>query len=374
MNSLEKKSFYSFLALYVGSSFLFLMLSSFWYYTAQKNALENTTYYKLQHYSDTIGGLIINAQMHGTVLNLPKLEEGYEYFLIKSEEKREFNSGYYKKDGKSVLVSSSPQEHLDIEYVVVKTDEYHKKLETLQKSVLFVASLAFFIIVLISLLLSKLFMRPIHQKVVQIETFIQDISHELNTPITALGMSSKRAMQKGVYDEKILKNISISTKQLYAIYQSLVYLSFSAKLGEVQEINLKEIVEEVIEFYAELCFAKNIAIISNLEDLFIKLDKERAKLLFSNLLSNAIKYSLPNKRITLALTKDAFIIQDEGVGIAKEMLDKIFELYERGSHVAGGFGVGLSIVKQICDEAKIKVEVISKPNQGTSFRLSWEKF
>ncbi len=374
MNSLEKKSFYSFLALYVGSSFLFLMLSSFWYYTAQKNALENTTYYKLQHYSDTIGGLIINAQMHGTVLNLPKLEEGYEYFLIKSEEKREFNSGYYKKDGKSVLVSSSPQEHLDIEYVVVKTDEYHKKLETLQKSVFFVASLAFFIIVLISLLLSKLFMRPIHQKVVQIETFIQDISHELNTPITALGMSSKRAMQKGVYDEKILKNISISTKQLYAIYQSLVYLSFSAKLGEVQEINLKEIVEEVIEFYAELCFAKNIEIISNLEDLFIKLDKERAKLLFSNLLSNAIKYSLPNKRITLALTKDAFIIQDEGVGIAKEMLDKIFELYERGSHVAGGFGVGLSIVKQICDEAKIKVEVISKPNQGTSFRLSWEKF
>ncbi len=374
MNSLEKKSFYSFLALYVGSSFLFLMLSSFWYYTAQKNALENTTYYKLQHYSDTIGGLIINAQMHGTVLNLPKLEEGYEYFLIKSEEKREFNSGYYKKDGKSVLVSSSPQEHLDIEYVVVKTDEYHKKLETLQKSVLFVASLAFFIIVLISLLLSKLFMRPIHQKVVQIETFIQDISHELNTPITALGMSSKRAMQKGVYDEKILKNISISTKQLYAIYQSLVYLSFSAKLGEVQEINLKEIVEEVIEFYAELCFAKNIAIISNLENTFIKLDEERAKLLFSNLLSNAIKYSLPNKRITLALTKDAFIIQDEGVGIAKEMLDKIFELYERGSHVAGGFGVGLSIVKQICDEAKIKVEVISKPNQGTSFRLSWEKF
>ena len=374
MNSLEKKSFYSFLALYVGSSFLFLMLSSFWYYTAQKNALENTTYYKLQHYSDTIGGLIINAQMHGTVLNLPKLEEGYEYFLIKSEEKREFNSGYYKKDGKSVLVSSSPQEHLDIEYVVVKTDEYHKKLETLQKSVFFVASLAFFIIVLISLLLSKLFMRPIHQKVVQIETFIQDISHELNTPITALGMSSKRAMQKGVYDEKILKNISISTKQLYAIYQSLVYLSFSAKLGEVQEINLKEIVEEVIEFYAELCFAKNIAIISNLENTFIKLDEERAKLLFSNLLSNAIKYSLPNKRITLALTKDAFIIQDEGVGIAKEMLDKIFELYERGSHVAGGFGVGLSIVKQICDEAKIKVEVISKPNQGTSFRLSWEKF
>lgn len=371
MNSLEKRSFYSFLALYVGSSFLFLIVSGFWYYTAQKNALENTTYYKLQHYSDTIGGLIINAQMHKMVLNLPKLEEGYKYFLVKSEEKQNFKNAYYKKDGKSVLISSSAQEHLDIEYVVVETDEYHKKLETLQKSVLFVGLITFFAIVLISWLLSKLFMRPIHQKVVQIETFIQDISHELNTPITALQMSSKRAMQKGVYDEKILKNISISTKQLYAIYQSLVYLSFSAKLGEVQEINLKEIVEEVIEFYAELCFAKNIAIISNLENTFIKLDEERAKLLFSNLLSNAIKYSLPNKRITLTLTKESFIVQDEGMGIADEKLSKIFDLYERGSHVSGGFGVGLSIVKQICDEAGIKIEVNSILNQGSIFKISW---
>lgn len=371
LNSLEKKSFYSFLMLYIGSSFLFLMLSGFWYYTAQKNALENTTYYKLQHYSDAIGGLIINAQMHGMVLNLPKLENGYEYSLVKNERKREFEDSYYKKDGKSVLISSSPQGHLDIEYVIVETDEYHKKLGTLQKSVLSVMAFAFFVIILISWLLSKLFMHPIHKKVLQIEEFIQDISHELNTPITALGMSSKRAMQKGVYDEKILKNISISTKQLYCIYQSLVYLSFSAKPKESQELNLKEVVEEVIEFYSELCFAKNIKIVSSLRDAFIKLDKERAKLLFSNLLSNAIKYSMSNKSVSLSLVDGSFVVQDEGVGIAKEKLNKIFDLYERASQQAGGFGVGLSIVKQICNESGIKIEVDSELNQGSTFKLSW---
>ena len=348
------------------------MLSSFWYYTAQKNSFENTTYYKLQHYSDTIGGLIINAQMHGTVLSLPKLEEGYEYFLVRADEKQNFTNGYYKEKGKSILVSSSAQEHLGIEYVVVKTDEYHKKLEALQKSVFLVASIAFVVIVLISWLLSKLFLRPIHQKVVQIESFIQDLSHELNTPITALGMSAKRAMQKGVYDEKILKNISISTKQLYSIYQSLIYLSFSAKPQEPGKINLKEIVEEVIEFYSELCFAKNITITANLEDAFVKLDAERAKLLFSNLLSNALKYSMPNKSVKLTLMKEGFVIEDEGVGIAKEKLTKIFDLYERASKQAGGFGVGLSIVKQICDEAGIKIEVDSKLNQGTAFKFSWQ--
>lgn len=309
--------------------------------------------------------------MHSRVLKLPKLEEGYEYFLVRTDEKRVFKSKYYQEEGYSLLVSTSPQEHLNIEYVVVKTNEYHKKLLALQKELFSVMLFIFVLIVFISFVLSKLFMRPIHQKVLQIEQFIQDISHELNTPVTALQMSSKRAMQKGVYDEKILKNISISTKQLYSIYKSLAYLSFSSSTKELQSINLKEVIAEVIEFYGELCFAKDISIVSDLEDAFVNIDEERAKLLFSNLLSNAIKYSMPNKTITLTLTKESFVIADEGVGIAKEKIDKIFELYERGSNLAGGFGVGLSIVKQICDEAGIKVEVESKLNQGTAFRLSW---
>ncbi len=371
MNNLEKRSFYLFLVLYIGSSSLFLILSGFWYYKAQKNALENTVYYKLQHYSDTISGRIINAQMHGTVLKLPKLEKGYEYFLVRTDEKRVFKSNYYEENGFTVLVSSSPQEHLNIKYVVVKTTEYRKKLDDLKNEILSVMGIIFLLIIFISFMLAKLFMRPIHQKVLQIEQFIQDISHELNTPVTALQMSSKRAMQKGVYDEKILKNISISTKQLYSIYKSLSYLSFSTKIQDTQNINLKTIVEEVVEFYAELCLAKSITIISDLEDATIQMDEDRVKLLFSNLLSNAIKYSMPNKKITLTLRKNSFVIQDEGVGIAKEKLHKIFDLYERGSTLAGGFGVGLSIVKQICDGAGINIEVKSRLDQGSSFSLSW---
>ena len=350
---------------------MFLLLLGFWYYKAQENGLKNAIYYKLQHYSDQISGLIINAQMHGTVLNLSKLEEGYEYSLIQTDEHRVFKSNYYEKNGYTVLVSNSPQKHLNIEYVVVKTNEYHTKLEFLQREILLVMLFVFCMIVLISWMLSKFFMRPIHQKVLQIEQFIQDISHELNTPITALQMSSKRAMQKGVYDEKILKNISISTKQLYTIYQSLTYLSFSTKMKESKELNLKESIEEVATFYSELCHAKNIEITLHLENAFIKIDEERAKLLFSNLLSNAIKYSMPNTKIQLTLTPKSFSIEDEGVGIAKDKLDKIFYLYERGTNIAGGFRVGLNIVKQICDEVGIKIDVESKLNQGSIFRLSW---
>lgn len=205
----------------------------------------------------------------------------------------------------------------------------------------------------------------------QIEQFIQDISHELNTPITALQMSSSRAVQKGVYDEKIFRNISISTKQLYSIYQSLAYLNFKTPQQEPQLTELKPILEQSIEYYAELTEAKNITINTSIEDSSLKITGDRVKLIFSNLLSNAIKYSMPNSSITITLKKNYFCIEDEGVGIAKEKLQEIFKLYERSSTLAGGFGVGLSIVKQICDEFKIDIDVSSELGEGSSFKLKW---
>lgn len=371
MNSVEKRSFYSFLILYISSSFLFVSVSGFWYYKAQQNALAKTTYYKLQHYADKIAGNIINAQMHGIELTLPTVEEGYSYELIRDDANRSFEKNYFTKEGVSILVSDAPQEHLHVKYVVVKTDAYTHELHKLQREVTVWIAVVFVLIALISFFLAKLFMRPIHQKMQQIENFILDISHELNTPITALKMSSKRAMQKGVYDEKILTNISISTKQLYTIYKSLAYLNFSNKPKERKEINLEESVQEVIEYYAELCNAKNITIESELEDTLFFMDEDRAKLLFSNLLSNAIKYSMPHKTIHIKLQEHTFIIEDEGIGIAEDKLEDIFQLYARGSSMAGGFGVGLSIVKQICDEYNIELHVTSKENVGSRFSLKF---
>ena len=111
----------------------------------------------------------------------------------------------------------------------------------------------------------------------------------------------------------------------------------------------------------------------HLEDVPFRIVPSRAELLFSNLLSNAIKYSMPHSSITIQLKKDSFTIEDEGVGIAKNKLDEIFKIYTRASDIAGGFGVGLSIVKQICDEYDIDVLVDSKLGEGTKFILRFKK-
>lgn len=348
---------------------------------AQKNAIESNTYYKLRHLSENISSAIINAQMQERPLKLPNVDTDFSYALISTsntlvkgkllKDLQIKGNDYFEKDARMVLVSDGPLEHLNIKYVVVETSQYHQLLSKLQHLVLSMMGAVALMIIFVAWILSKIFMRPIHQKVMQIEQFIQDISHELNTPITALQMSSQRALQKGVYDEKILTNISISTKQLYSIYQSLAYLNFTSAPQEPQSFNIKPLLQESISFYDELSHAKKIKIITALEDATLNITEDRLKLLFSNLISNALKYSLPESTITITLKKGYFSIEDEGVGIDNDKLSTIFEPYERSSDIAGGFGVGLSIVKKICQSYHITISVTSELRKGSRFILTW---
>jgi two-component system OmpR family sensor kinase len=78
---------------------------------------------------------------------------------------------------------------------------------------------------------------------------------------------------------------------------------------------------------------------------------------------------MPETRIKIVLTQEYLSVEDKGVGIAKEKLDEIFKLYSRESNIAGGFGVGLNIVKQICNEFDINVQVESQLEKGSTFTL-----
>jgi two-component system OmpR family sensor kinase len=338
----------------------------YWYYSAQKNALESETYYKMEHIADRLSASIINAQMKGTTLELPNKQD-FSYSLIPIEEAKKYTPGYHEQNGYKVLVSASPQEHLGIKYVVVKSKSYFTKLRELQILVLSVMALSFVLIIIISFVLSRLFLKPLHNRMAHIESFIQDVSHELNTPITALKMSANRAIKKEVYDKKILTNISISTKQLESIYKSLTFLNFAQKQEEPTQINFKRVVENVMAYYKELTDAKGIAVEADLQDVTRSMIESRAELLVSNLLSNAIKYSMPETTIRIRLTQESLSIRDEGVGIEEKKRKEIFEMYTRDSQIAGGFGVGLSIVKQICDANNMRIEVKSKRSEGSEF-------
>lgn len=379
MNNLEKKSFYSFLGLYIVSSLLFISLIGYWYYTAQKNALENETYYKLQHIADMKAGEIIVAHMQGVALKKSFIPDGIALALIDVngmvkegkliEPFMSRKAGYFEARGYNIFVSDAPRAHLNIAFVVAQSDSLHDELEVLKATVLKVMFFAAILMAMIAWVLSKLFMKPVRQRVVQIERFINDVTHELNTPITALSMATDQALKQESYTEKTLKNISISTKQLYDIYSSLAYLNFADNKEAGVALNITEVLKKSISYYEPLCESKRIRIKSDLEKVVFAIPETQLQLLFGNLIGNAIKYSPAGSTIIVRLKEGLFSIRDEGIGIEVKTQKEIFKKFKRGTAYSGGFGVGLSIVKSICDEYNIEVEVDSVPGKGTEFRL-----
>ena len=379
MNNLEKRSFYSFLGLYIISSFLFLLLIGFWYYTAQKNALENEMYYKLEHITDVKSGDIIVAHMKGKKLKKLDIPKDISLVLIDTKGKiiegelvNMFNvqkAGYFSTSGYNVFVSDAPREHLNIKYVVAQSNGLSIALKKLYMTVVTAMIVVALILAIIAWILSKLFMKPVRQRVEQIERFINDVTHELNTPITALTMATNQALKREECTQKTLKNISISTKQLYDIYSSLTYLNFSDKEEQAEVLDIAEVLQKSITYYSFLCESKRIEVQTDLSTHIFSIPETQLKLLFSNLIGNAIKYSPANSTLYISIKEGTFILRDEGIGIEAEQQKEIFKKFKRGTAYSGGFGVGLSIVKSICDKYGIKIILNSVPDEGTEFQL-----
>ena len=379
MNKITKRSFYSFLTLYILSSFIFLSLASYWFYSAQLSTEMSRNYYKMSNISNQISSEVISAQMMNKKFTL-KTPQGSKVALFsKNRELKyganmqniDFSKEYYPNGHSFTYISKNTAGHLGIEYVVVQSNECMNNVEKLKNSIVFTAIMVALLIIIIAVFLSYMFLKPIREKMQEIESFVKDTTHELNTPITALLMSTSRAKSKKVYDEKIIQNISISAKQLHDIYASLSFLSFDNSSEKAIELAFDTIVSDSLNYFTELVQKKGITVESHLEPHLLKVAPTKAKMLVNNLLSNAIKYSHPNSKIWITLNKDYFQVRDEGIGIAEEKLESIFERYSRANSYAGGFGVGLNIVDAITQEYNYKIEIESEENRGTQITIKF---
>ncbi len=378
MNDVTKCSLLQFLALYLVSSLGLLFVASYYFYTSQISMQIQTTYYKMEHIADTQGLRIIDAHMHetplallekkGCTISLYAVDGSFRYGT--ALQKVDFGKDFYTKEGVTTLVSQSSAMHLGIKYVVVQTTELAQKLSELKSEIILYTLLIALAIVVTAVLLSAMFLRPIRQRAEEMERFVRDTTHELNTPISALMMSLERLKTKREYDEKSVANITISVKNLKEIYDSLSFISFTQKdLEDVVNIDMQEIVHTQVAYFKELTHKKNLSVELQLERVVLKMADIKARLLVSNLLSNAIKYSYPGKKIRIELGKEALIVSDEGIGIEEEKLKMIFERFSRANGYAGGFGVGLSIVSEIAKEYGFGVEVDSQVGKGSSFKI-----
>ena len=379
MNKITRRSFYSFLALYLISSFVFLTLAAYWFFNSQVAMEKSSNFYKMNNIAEQVSSKVIHSHMSGEKFelkmfpsaNIALLDENKNILYGSLSQKIDYSKEFYMKDDIFTLITQRTAKHLGVTYVIVQSGECVKNIVALKNKILYTVILTAFFIIVIAIFLSYIFLKPIKDKMLEIENFVKDTTHELNTPITALMMSTSRIKSKKDYDEKIVNNIYISTKQLYEIYSSLSYLSFDHDSEEASELAFEIVVIESIEYFQELLNKKNITLVKDLKVSIMNIAPTKAKMLINNLLSNAIKYSKPNTTIHITTTKDGFSIQDEGIGIAQDELKNILKRFVRANSYAGGFGVGLNIVDSIIKEQGFKLNIDSQEGVGTTVTIKY---
>lgn len=220
-------------------------------------------------------------------------------------------------------------------------------------------------------------------------TFISNVSHELRTPVTVLRTYIDTLYNNSDdFDEEtkkeFMKTIDTEAKRLHTMVNDILDFSrmeSGKAILKKEYSNLTSLIEQNINSIKILADEKNIKINFNCIDNLpvVPINVESMDRVIRNLLSNAIKYSLDGKDILVSvkLAQDnkniEFSVQDHGIGIAKEHLEKIFDRFyriENATHTIKGTGLGLHLVKMTVEEyhhGHITVE--SKENEGSTFTI-----
>ena len=377
LTSSEKKSFFSFLALYLGSSFILMLIALFFYYQNEKTLYLDLVKSNMQNIVSKVSNEIIISHMLDVEFDKNIYLKNQDYkisFYDKDknllfgnlDEKLNFEQNFYNDEEKLIIVDSSTVGHLGIWYIALKDNSLKEKISNLKLNIFLIFLIFYTIIAIVSWSLAKLFLKPIKNERERLNNFIKDTTHELNTPISAIIMSC----EDDNLTKKQLDRIKFSAKRVSEIYKDLTYIFLgNIEKKSLDKIDLSNVIKEEIINFEPMIARKRLKINLNIEEFFYEINKDDFIRLFNNLFSNAIKYNKTDGNIDIILQNRELIIKDSGIGISKDKIKDIFNRYYRATNQSGGFGLGLNIVNMICKTYNIKIDVQSSENIGSTFTL-----
>lgn len=285
-----------------------------------------------------------------------------------------FTEGFHKNGKYHYYIYPLPKGYyFGANYLLVSTKHMANKIYYFAALVMMTIVMLLFAF---SFLLLKNFSKPFEKLNQQLDNFIKDSMHEINTPLSIINLNADLFANK-YGDNKYLQRMKSASKTLATIYNDMDYL---VKQGRVehkrQEIDMGEFIRNRVDYFQEIANSKEIKLEIFLgKECYYDFSKTKLQRIVDNTISNAIKYSHNKNYVEIKLFKKEksiiFQVKDYGVGI--ENVEKIFSRYYRENEAKGGFGIGLNIVKQIVDEEYIDLDVTSQIAKGTTFQYKFYK-
>lgn len=215
--------------------------------------------------------------------------------------------------------------------------------------------------------------------------FVNNVSHELKTPVTSIEGFSETLLNGAKDDPKkldhFLEIIHSESVRLTELIQDILSLSKVKRDTEKTDmINLHDDVNRILDHQAIIIKKHNLTVNQKFSgNPEVTVNKEKLNLIFSNLIKNAISYNKENGKIDIDVSHDEienrikFVVQDSGIGISEEDQGRIFERFYRvdrsRSLETGGTGLGLAIVKETLDTLDGDIRIESHKGLGTKFTV-----
>lgn len=270
--------------------------------------------------------------------------------------------------------------------------EFPQKNKYIFSSVRFIIPTLIFTLILLIVFLYTIIMAFRQKKLSEIKTdFIHNMTHELKTPISTISLASQMLNDASVRKSESSLNrlagvISDETKRLQFQVEKVLQMSVfdnNDSSVKISQVNANSIIHNVVDTFKIKVekFGGSIYCQLNAADSLINVDQMHFTNILHNLLDNAVKYRDENRPPQLSITTSnpnsdtlQIKVKDNGIGIKKDDLKRIFEKFYRVStgnrHDVKGFGLGLAYVKKMVEIFKGNISVESDFGKGSTFIIN----
>ncbi len=286
--------------------------------------------------------------------------KGLKTDFVDKDENKEENILY--QDGDYYSYFKVPTSDKYLMQVTYPQESYIKRVETLTNKLYRRFWFYSVFAMLISLLFSMYSLMPLQKALRLNEEFVKDILHDFNTPISSMLINLK-LFKREIGNNQKIQRLENNIQSILSLQDNL-RIFLKGVPAQSESFSLNELVQNRVNYFKVLYPDVKYEIV--MDKTMLETNKDAFTRILDNLLSNAGKYNIANGDVKIVLQGSSLTIHDTGKGIKHP--SKVFDRYYKEQD--RGIGIGLHIVKKLCDELTIPINIQSKEKKGTKIELN----